>query len=79
MCSSDLLGKKSEKETSRLGEGKVVLVEPLGSLAYVHVAIEGQYLVSEVKSDTFPLVGDSVSVGVETSKLFFFNEQGLRI
>ncbi|MFM8314503.1 MAG: ABC transporter ATP-binding protein [Deltaproteobacteria bacterium] len=73
------LGKKSEKEPSRLGEGKVVLVEPLGSLAYVHVAIEGQYLVSEVKSDTFPLVGDSVSVGVETSKLFFFNEQGLRI
>lgn len=62
-----------------LGKGKVVLVEPLGSISYVHVAIQQQYLVAEIKSDHFPQLGDEVGVSVDSRKLFHFDQQGKRL
>ena len=62
-----------------LGKGKVALVEPLGSLAYVHISIEGQYFVSEIKGLEFPQIGAEVKVFIDDSKLFFFDEKGLRL
>jgi ABC-type sugar transport system ATPase subunit len=62
-----------------LGKGKVVLVEPLGSISYVHVSIHQQYLVSEIKADLIPQLGDEVSVFVDSRKLFYFDEKGQRL
>lgn len=62
-----------------LGKGTVVLVEPLGSLAYVHVAIAGQYLVSEIKGHDLPAIGSQTEVFIDDSKVFYFNQQGMRL
>jgi len=62
-----------------LGKGRVALVEPLGAISYVHVSIHQQYLVSEIKSEQLPRLGDEVSVSVDPSKLFYFDEQGERL
>jgi ABC-type sugar transport system ATPase subunit len=63
----------------QLGSGRVVLVELLGSIAYVHVSILGQYLVSEMKEAALPQLGDEVNLFVQRQNLFFFNSQGNRL
>jgi ABC-type sugar transport system ATPase subunit len=68
-----------QRDCVLLGQGQIVLVEPLGSLAYVHVRIDDQYLVSEVKAESFPHVGEMASVWVDKSKIFYFDAQGMRL
>lgn len=62
-----------------LGKGKVVLVEPLGSLGYVHVSMAGQYLVSEIKGLELPQLGTEVEVFIDDSKVFYFDDKGTRL
>lgn len=62
-----------------MGRGKVVLVEPLGALAYVHVALSGQYLVSEVKENRLPEIGTEVELFIDDSKVFYFDDSGMRL
>lgn len=73
------LGQSKDSSNILLGKATVVLVEPLGSIAYVHVSLGGQYLVSELKSETFPQLGDEISLWVDGSKIFYFDELGMRI
>lgn len=73
------LANTGQGECVFLGKGQIVLVEPLGSLAYIHVRIHDHYLVSELKSDRFPHAGETVSIWVDKSKVFSFDAGGKRL
>lgn len=62
-----------------LGQGQVVLVEPLGSIAYIHISLKGNYLVSEMKGHDWPEIGSTTEVFIDDSKVFYFDSQGKRI
>ena len=61
-----------------LGRGRVRLVEPLGSVALVHVQLPGDdTVVAEVRMDAAPAVGNEVEVAVPEGSLFAFGADGL--
>lgn len=62
-----------------LGKGRVILVEPLGAMAYVHVSLAGQTLIIEAKSEVFPKNEEAVSVWIDPTKIFFFADNGNRL
>jgi ABC-type sugar transport system ATPase subunit len=63
----------------QLGQGRVSLVEPLGSTTHVHVRVGESMVVAEIRSDTVPTWDQEVSVWLDPKELFYFNSQGARI
>ena len=57
----------------------VVLVEPVGSEAYVHVRVGELPVVARVATESRPATGDLVSVSVDPAHLHFFDPTGVRI
>jgi ABC-type sugar transport system ATPase subunit len=70
-------------EHVRLGEGavegEVVLVEPAGSEAFVHVDAAGSRLVARVRPEELPEVGQRVRVGIRSSDAHRFDAEGKRV
>jgi ABC-type sugar transport system ATPase subunit len=63
----------------QLGQGRVSLVEPLGSTTHVHVRVGASMVVAEIRSDMIPTWDQEVSVWLDPKELFYFNSQGARI
>jgi multiple sugar transport system ATP-binding protein len=70
-------------EHVRLGEGEVegdiVIVEPAGSEAFVHVDAAGCRLVARVPPEQLPAVGQRVRVGIRSGDVHRFDPEGRRI
>jgi multiple sugar transport system ATP-binding protein len=70
-------------EHVRLGdgevEGEVVLVEPAGSEAFVHLDAAGARLVARVPPDELPADGRPVRVAIRASDVHRFDREGKRI
>ncbi len=62
-----------------MGQGKVTLVEPLGSVTHVHVQLGKQSVISEIKDGTIPPFDQQLSISVDERAIFFFDEQGVRL
>jgi len=73
-----LLGKGKAGYTD-LGEGQVVLVELLGTVAHVHVRLGVHAVVAEMKTEGAPKVEDKLSVHADPKALFFFDVEGKRV
>jgi ABC-type sugar transport system ATPase subunit len=69
-------------EHVRLGEGEVegevVVVEPAGSEAYVHLEAAGARLVARVSPDDVPEPGTQVRVGIRSADVHLFDREGKR-
>jgi multiple sugar transport system ATP-binding protein len=70
-------------EHVRLGEGEiegeVVLVEPAGSEAFLHLDADGQRLVARVPPEELPEPGSRVRIGVRPGDVHRFDAEGRRI
>jgi ABC-type sugar transport system ATPase subunit len=70
-------------EHVRLGEGsvegEVIVVEPAGSEAFVHLDANGHRLVARVPPEELPGVGGRVRVGIRPRDVHRFDEEGRRI
>jgi ABC-type sugar transport system ATPase subunit len=70
-------------EHIRLGEGEaegeVVVVEPAGSEAYVHLDVAGARLVARVPPDDLPEAGSRVRVGIRPADIHRFDAEGRRL
>jgi multiple sugar transport system ATP-binding protein len=70
-------------EHIRLGEGEaegeVVVVEPAGSEAYVHLDVAGVRLVARVPPDELPEAGSRVRVGIRPADVHRFDSEGRRL
>jgi ABC-type sugar transport system ATPase subunit len=70
-------------EHVRLGEGEVegevVIVEPAGSEAFVHLDAAGCRLVARVAPEQLPSVGQRVPVGIRPADVHRFDPEGRRI
>ena len=62
-----------------LGKAKVRLVEPLGTIAYVHLDIAGQTVTAETKAQVAPALDLDLPLSVEPTALFFFDATGKRV
>ncbi len=62
-----------------LGEGKVVLVELLGTVAHVHVTLGVHTVVAETRTEGVPKVEDTLAVHADPKALFFFDVEGKRV
>jgi multiple sugar transport system ATP-binding protein len=60
-------------------EGEVVLVEPAGSEAFVHVDVDGSRLVARVPPEGLPEPGSRVRVGIRPRDAHRFDEDGRRL
>jgi multiple sugar transport system ATP-binding protein len=69
-------------EHVRLGEGEVegevVVVEPAGSEAYVHLDAAGARLVARVPPDDVPEPGTQLRVGIRPGDVHRFDSEGKR-
>lgn len=61
-----------------IGPGRVQLLEPLGSVSYVHLRIGDQLVVAELRGGRGPSPGSEVTVAVDPSALFHFDANGQR-
>ena len=59
-----------------LGKGKVMLVEPLGMTAHVHIKIASSSVVAEVKAAEAPVLDSEIEVSAPENELFFFGADG---
>lgn len=70
-------------EHVRLGEGEVegevMIVEPAGSEAFVHLDAAGCRLVARVPPEQLPAVGQGVRVGIRPGDVHRFDPEGRRI
>jgi ABC-type sugar transport system ATPase subunit len=70
-------------EHVRVGEGdvesEVVLVEPAGSEAFVHLDADGQRLIARVPPEELPEQGSRVRVGIRPADVHRFDTEGRRI
>lgn len=70
-------------EHVRLGkgevEGEVMIVEPAGSEAFVHVDAGGPWLVARVQPEELPEVGRRVRIGIRPGDAHRFDAEGKRI
>ena len=70
-------------EHVRLGEGEVegevVVVEPAGSEAYVHLDAAGARLVARVSPDDVPGPGTRLPVGIRSADVHRFDREGKRV
>jgi ABC-type sugar transport system ATPase subunit len=70
-------------EHLRLGEGdvqgEVVLVEPAGSEAYVHLDVAGSRLVARVSPEELPEPGSRLRVAIRPGDVHRFDSEGKRI
>jgi len=62
-----------------LGEGRVILVEPLGGTALVHVEVGGRTVVVEHRGATLPKRDALVNVQVFGQNLYYFDSRGSRL
>ena len=62
-----------------LGRAKVRLVEPLGTIAYVHLDVAGQPVIAESKALVAPALDLELPLSVEPTALFFFDAAGKRV
>jgi len=62
----------------KLGDGKVTLVELLGSTAYIHLRLGEANLIAEGKGAPYPEIDSTVPVSVDEKELFFFDGEGKR-
>jgi ABC-type sugar transport system ATPase subunit len=61
-------------------EGRVVLIEPVGSEAYVHLRVGDTPVIARVPSETRPALGEDVSVEVRRVDVHLFDrESGKRV
>ena len=60
-------------EDSETLTGEVQLIEGLGSVANVHIAVDDTKFIAQVDGDTNFEVGDTVTVIVDTTKLHLFD------
>lgn len=66
----------------RLGRGEVVLIEPLGSTAHVHLRLSTSagpaMLLAEIRDSTVT-IKDELDIFADPSKIFFFDTAGARL
>jgi ABC-type sugar transport system ATPase subunit len=67
------------KETKSFWEGRVFVVEKLGSATFLYLEKEGEPLVVETTGDSTIKVGDIVKVGFEPSRCHVFNKENQTI
>ena len=60
-------------------EGKVFVVEKLGSGTFLYLEKDGEPLVVQTDGDTKIKVGDTIKVGINSSRCHIFNEKGSSI
>jgi ABC-type sugar transport system ATPase subunit len=60
-------------------EGEVVIVEPAGSEAFVHLDVSGSRLVARVRPEELPEVGRRVRVAIRPGDVHRFDSEGKRI
>lgn len=60
-------------------EGKVFVAEKLGSGTFLYLEKEGEPLVVQTDGDTKIKVGDTIKVGINSSRCHIFNEKGSSI
>jgi hypothetical protein len=60
-------------------EGEVVIVEPAGSEAFVHLDAAGARLVARVVPEELPEVGQRVPVGIRPGDVHRFDAEGKRV
>jgi ABC-type sugar transport system ATPase subunit len=85
---SDFIGFRAErtrfqdssenKDSLQLGNGRVNLVEPLGSMTLVHLKIGDNDIVVETRSSP-PKLDQQLNVCVDPKDVFFFNREGVRL
>ena len=68
-----------QEKLLELGKGKVVLVEPLGGNAYIHVALEGHYIVCETRGEELPEIEKEVRLWLDPNKMYYFDAEGARL
>jgi ABC-type sugar transport system ATPase subunit len=62
-----------------VGRGRVTLVERLGSIAYTHVALGDERLISESRADDAPAIDAEVALAADPAALYFFDRGGARV
>jgi ABC-type sugar transport system ATPase subunit len=67
------------KETKSFWEGRVFVVEKLGSATFLYLEKEGEPLVVETSGDSTIKVGDIVKVGFEPSRCHLFDKENQTI
>jgi multiple sugar transport system ATP-binding protein len=55
--------------------GQVFLVEPVGPVAYVDVDVGGWAVKATADPDREPAIGDTVSLGLQASRVFLFDPE----
>ena len=61
----------------KIGSGRVSLIEPLGSTTHIHVRMNDETVVSELREDAMIPAWDSeTDVFADTRKLFYFSSEG---
>jgi ABC-type sugar transport system ATPase subunit len=63
----------------KIGNGRVTLVEPLGSTTHIHLRLGDDAVIAESRGVPSQRLGDELAVRTEKSSLFFFNVNGTRI
>ena len=66
-------GKGVNQDSDAMWEGKVFVVEKLGSGTFLYLEKEGDPLVVETEGDSNIKVGDTVKVGFEASRCHIFD------